>query len=240
MPRWKDGGSDCGPVQAAGLVAGPDLHDPRRRVRLRPGGGTAEDLRPAGVPDRADRLPAGDRPAITAPLGFLVGIGCFDYWFRWAIGAPTFPKEREHENHGAYSWRDYFKVNTDHKVIGIQYICTTFVFFLIGGAARDDHARRARPARNADRRPEHLQQPLLDPRRDHDLRLRDPGLRRDRQLRPAADDRRAGHGVPAAQRPELLDAADRGRALRRQLPRARAAPSTPAGPATRRSPPARR
>ena len=25
-------------------------------------------------------------------------------------------------NHGAYSWRDYFKVNTDHKVIGIQYI----------------------------------------------------------------------------------------------------------------------
>src|SRR5262249_52079387 len=73
-------------------------------------------------------------PAITAPLGFLVGIGCFDYWLRWAIGAPTFPKEREHENHGAYSWHDYFKVNTDHKVIGIQYICTTFVFFLIGGA----------------------------------------------------------------------------------------------------------
>src|SRR5213592_3596980 len=73
-------------------------------------------------------------PLITAPLGFLVGIGCFDYWLRWAIGAPTFPKEREHENHGAYSIGDYFKVNTDHKVIGIQYICTTFVFFLIGGA----------------------------------------------------------------------------------------------------------
>jgi cytochrome c oxidase subunit I len=72
-------------------------------------------------------------PAITAPLGFLIGIGCFDYWFRWAVGAPTFPAEREHENHGAYSVRDYFKVNTDHKVIGIQYLVTTFFFFFVGG-----------------------------------------------------------------------------------------------------------
>ena len=30
-------------------------------------------------------------PAITAPLGFLVGLGAFDYWFRWAVGAPTVP-----------------------------------------------------------------------------------------------------------------------------------------------------
>src|ERR671918_585265 len=72
-------------------------------------------------------------PAITAPLGFLIGIGCFDYWFRWAVGGPTFPKEREHEDHGAYTWRDYFKVNTDHKVIGIQYLVTTFFFFFVGG-----------------------------------------------------------------------------------------------------------
>jgi len=86
-------------------------------------------------------------PAITAPLGFLIGIGCFDYWFRWAIGAPTFPAEREHENHGAYSWRDYFKVNTDHKVIGIQYLVTTFFFFVVGGFLamlfRAERARRA-------------------------------------------------------------------------------------------------
>ena len=26
-------------------------------------------------------------PAITAPIGFLFGIGCFDYWLRWAAGA---------------------------------------------------------------------------------------------------------------------------------------------------------
>ena len=70
-------------------------------------------------------------PAITAPLGFLAGIGCFDYWLKWALGQPTVPDD--HSDHGADSWRDYFRFNTDHKVIGIQYICTTFVFFFIGG-----------------------------------------------------------------------------------------------------------
>src|SRR5688572_6265986 len=68
---------------------------------------------------------------VAAPLGYLIGIGCFDYWFRWASGAPTVPED--HSGHGATSWRDYFRVNTDHKVIGIQYIVTTFVFFILGG-----------------------------------------------------------------------------------------------------------
>ena len=68
---------------------------------------------------------------ISIPMFFLVGIGCFDYWFYWAAGKPTRPED--HLGHGAYSWRDYFRVNTDHKVIGIQYICTTFFFFVSGG-----------------------------------------------------------------------------------------------------------
>jgi cytochrome c oxidase subunit I len=70
-------------------------------------------------------------PLITAPLGFLAGIGCFDYWIRWGFGLPTVPDD--HSSHGAHTWKDYFKVNTDHKVIGIQYIVTSFIFFLIGG-----------------------------------------------------------------------------------------------------------
>src|SRR3954452_7082795 len=83
-------------------------------------------------------------PLITGPLGFLIGIGGFDYWFRWAAGAATIPED--HSNHGAYSWRDYFKFNTDHKVIGIQYIVTTFLFFFIGGAmAMIMRAERAPP-----------------------------------------------------------------------------------------------
>src|SRR5215204_621284 len=60
---------------------------------------------------------------IAAPLGYLVGIGCFDYWFYWASGRPT--RAEDHSGHGAHSWKDYFRVNTDHKVIGIQYIVTT-------------------------------------------------------------------------------------------------------------------
>jgi cytochrome c oxidase subunit I len=68
---------------------------------------------------------------ITMPLAFLVGIGCFDYWFYWASGAPTRPED--HSGHGATKWQDYFRVNTDHKVIGIQYIVTTFFFFAVGG-----------------------------------------------------------------------------------------------------------
>jgi cytochrome c oxidase subunit 1 len=68
---------------------------------------------------------------VCAPLGFLAGMGCFDYWTYYALGFPTRPED--HSGHGAKSWRDYFRVNTDHKVIGIQYMVTTFVFFLIGG-----------------------------------------------------------------------------------------------------------
>jgi hypothetical protein len=30
-----------------------------------------------------------------------------------------------HADHGAYSWRDDFKVNTDHKAIGFQYLCSS-------------------------------------------------------------------------------------------------------------------
>jgi cytochrome c oxidase subunit 1 len=68
---------------------------------------------------------------IAAPIGFLAGIGAFDYWVRYAIGEPTEPED--HSGHGAYSWRDYFRVNTDHKVIGMQYLATTIFFFLAGG-----------------------------------------------------------------------------------------------------------
>ena len=68
---------------------------------------------------------------ISAPLFFFVGIGAFDEWFYWAAGRPTRPDD--HSSHGAHSWHDYFKVNTDHKVIGIQYVVTSFFFMLVGG-----------------------------------------------------------------------------------------------------------
>jgi cytochrome c oxidase subunit 1 len=68
---------------------------------------------------------------LAVPVFFLVGLGCFDSWFYWASGRPTRPED--HSGHGAYSWKDYFRVNTDHKVIGIQYVVTSFFFLFVGG-----------------------------------------------------------------------------------------------------------
>jgi cytochrome c oxidase subunit 1 len=68
---------------------------------------------------------------VTIPFGFLAGIGAFDYWLAYAIGQPTRPED--HSGHGARSWRDYFRVNTDHKVIGIQYIAANIFFLVAGG-----------------------------------------------------------------------------------------------------------
>jgi cytochrome c oxidase subunit 1 len=68
---------------------------------------------------------------VSGPIGFLSGIGAFDYWVYYALGYPT--RAEDHSGHGAKSWRDYFRVNTDHKVIGVQYLVTTIFFFLAGG-----------------------------------------------------------------------------------------------------------
>src|SRR4029077_11314614 len=68
---------------------------------------------------------------LATPLFFFVGLGAFDYWAYWAIGRPTRPED--HSSHGARTWRDYFRVNTDHKVIGIQYTVTSFFFLFVGG-----------------------------------------------------------------------------------------------------------
>ena len=169
---------------------------------------------------------------ITAPIGFLAGIGAFDYWVKYCLGYPTSPED--HSGHGARSWRDYFRVNTDHKVIGVQYLVTTIFFFLAGGPDGDDLPRRAGEAGRAVPRSAGVQRPRLGPRLADDLPVRDPGLRGPRELRHPADDRRARHGVPAPERALLLAAADRRdhdaleprrarRRLRRGLDRLRAA-----------------
>ena len=66
-----------------------------------------------------------------AGFGFLTGIGCFDWWLKYAFGGKV--DYDDHSFHGASSWKAYFRVNTDHKVIGTQYVVLTFVFFLFGG-----------------------------------------------------------------------------------------------------------
>jgi cytochrome c oxidase subunit 1 len=45
-----------------------------------------------------------------------------------SIGATQQPRPGAPDN-----WRRFFSFSTDHKVIGIQYIVTSFFFFLVGG-----------------------------------------------------------------------------------------------------------
>ncbi len=35
--------------------------------------------------------------------------------------------------HPERKWQDYFGFSTDHKVIGIQYLVTGFLFYFVGG-----------------------------------------------------------------------------------------------------------
>ena len=173
----------------------------------------------------------------TAPLGFLAGLGGFDYWARYAIGQPTQPED--HSGHGAHSWKDYFRVNTDHKVIGIQYVATTFFFFLAGGLlAMFVRAELAQPGMQ-----------FVDTQTYNGLFSVHASLMIFLFIIPAfaglanfvaaADDRRARHGVPAAERALVLAAADRrdhdalelprpGRRVRGRLDELRAALRRPA------------
>ena len=167
-----------------------------------------------------------------APVGFLAGLGAFDYWVHYFLGKPTLPED--HSGHGAtqlegllpdqhrpQGHRDPVRLDDDRLLPRRR-------------PARDARPRRARRAGHAVHRHGDLQRPLLGARLADDLPVRDPGLRRARELRHPADDRRAGHGVPAPERAVVLDAADRGDDDAGELLRRGRRRSRPAGPATRR------
>ncbi|HEY7824000.1 MAG TPA: cbb3-type cytochrome c oxidase subunit I, partial [Acidimicrobiia bacterium] len=59
-------------------------------------------------------------------VGWLLGIGVWEYWVRPWFGRSLAPYQ-------VTGWRRYFSFDTDHKVIGIQYLVTfLFMFFLAG------------------------------------------------------------------------------------------------------------
>ena len=59
-------------------------------------------------------------------VGWLLGVGVWDYWAREWIG-------KEPKPYATKGWRRYFDFDTDHKVIGIQYGVTLMVLFLLAG-----------------------------------------------------------------------------------------------------------
>ena len=105
---------------------------------------------------------------------------------------------------GLYEWL----TTTDHKKIGIMYLINSFLMFFIGGDLRPAGPGRAGHPRAPDLHERaRLQRVVLDPRDGDDLPVHHPDAGGPRELRRAADDRRAGHGLPADQRAVVLDAA---------------------------------
>jgi len=76
------------------------------------------------------RISAGIVASITASLGFW-SARLLRLLVPLAIGAPPSPRSASTRTRGV-QLRDYFKVNTDHKVIGIQY-CARLLFFSSAG-----------------------------------------------------------------------------------------------------------
>ena len=60
-------------------------------------------------------------------IGWLMGVGMWGIWSREWFGLRTYPRK-------APGWQRYFTFNTDHKVIGVQYIVTFIIVFLLAGA----------------------------------------------------------------------------------------------------------
>ncbi len=145
--------------------------------------------------------------AALTTIGFLIGIGCFDYWWQWMTGRRVDPED--HSMHGAHGWRDYFKVNTDHKVIGVQYMAIVFSFFVLAGLFAELVRAELVHLGPDPRRRRDLQRPLQRPRDGDDLPLRHPRLRGPGELRAADHDRREGHGLPAPERLVGVDAGPR-------------------------------
>src|SRR5438128_2843228 len=65
-----------------------------------------------------------------ATIGWLGGLGFFNYPVRRLLGRPAILPPTYAEEHGAGR---YFRLSLDHKVIGIQYFFGVGIFFFIGG-----------------------------------------------------------------------------------------------------------
>ncbi len=63
---------------------------------------------------------------VFAVIGWLMGVGMWKAWSRGWFGKST-----DHNPSGG--WERYLRFNTDHKVIGIQYLAILAVVFLLGG-----------------------------------------------------------------------------------------------------------
>ena len=105
-------------------------------------------------------------------------------------------------------WVDWV-TTTDHKKIGIMYLVATFVFFLLGGVEALLMRLQLGVPNNTLLTAEQYNELFTMHGTTMVFLFVVPVIGRVRQLLRAADDRRAGHGVPAPQRALVLAAAVR-------------------------------
>lgn len=60
----------------------------------------------------------------TGLISYLVALGVFNYWAAWAIGSPRSDEDAPRQR----GWMRYFSVDTNHKIVGIQYFVTGLTF----------------------------------------------------------------------------------------------------------------
>jgi cytochrome c oxidase subunit 1 len=65
-------------------------------------------------------------------IAFLIGVGSFNDWFKWTLGEETPMHHGPPADRPA--WTRYLGTDYDHKVIGIQYLATSILTLLVGGA----------------------------------------------------------------------------------------------------------
>jgi cytochrome c oxidase subunit 1 len=70
--------------------------------------------------------------AVFGGVGFLIGVGALDDWFKWTRGIET--PLHHGPPPGKPAWVRYFSVDYNHKIIGIQYGVTGFIMLMIGGS----------------------------------------------------------------------------------------------------------
>jgi cytochrome c oxidase subunit 1 len=70
--------------------------------------------------------------SVTFILGFMVGIGGFTDWAKWAFGIET-GDGHYHPQADIPEWERYFSFDVNHKIIGIQYTVTSFLLLMTGG-----------------------------------------------------------------------------------------------------------
>ncbi|RME47861.1 MAG: cytochrome C oxidase subunit I, partial [Chloroflexi bacterium] len=64
-------------------------------------------------------------------VAFLAGVGAFDDWLSWALGAEA--GDPHHGGHDMPRWTRYFNFDPNHKVIGVQYAVTAVIVMFAAG-----------------------------------------------------------------------------------------------------------